>query len=122
MAKATFSLAFLPLLVMFLFFNSGIQKQANAADAVKTWCVAKPSANETQLGSNLEFACSQMKEGCKEIEFNGPCYMPNTTISRASYAMNLYYALSGRNPWNCDFSGTGLVTTTDPGYGPCVYA
>ncbi|KAE8704244.1 serine/threonine-protein kinase/endoribonuclease IRE1b-like isoform X1 [Hibiscus syriacus] len=27
-----------------------------------------------------------------------------------SYAMNAYYQMHGRNYWNCDFKGTGLVT------------
>ncbi|KAK4393411.1 Glucan endo-1,3-beta-glucosidase 11 [Sesamum angolense] len=30
--------------------------------------------------------------------------------------------MHGRNYWNCDFKGTGLVTFSDPSYGQCRYA
>uniref|UniRef100_A0A7N0R844 Uncharacterized protein n=1 Tax=Kalanchoe fedtschenkoi TaxID=63787 RepID=A0A7N0R844_KALFE len=36
--------------------------------------------------------------------------------------MNMYYQMHGRNYWNCDFKGTGLVTFSDPSYGSCRYS
>ncbi|KAJ3679387.1 hypothetical protein LUZ60_017398 [Juncus effusus] len=87
--------------------------------AEKTWCIAKPGTADTSLQDNIEYACSQVN--CWPIRKGGPCFYPNTLISHASVAMNIYYQANGRNDWNCDFSGTGLIVTTDPSYGKCKY-
>ncbi|GJX93427.1 glucan endo-1,3-beta-glucosidase 12-like protein [Tanacetum coccineum] len=42
------------------------------------------------------------------------CFGPNKVHAHASYAMNAYYQMHGRNYWNCDFKGSGLVTFSDP--------
>ncbi|KAJ0018011.1 hypothetical protein Pint_10031 [Pistacia integerrima] len=121
MAKATISLPIHPLVLLFLFFNSGILKLANAQGT--TWCVAKPSSSDAELAANIEYACSNINgDGCNIIKKGGPCYLPNTLINHASVAMNLYYEFNGRNAWNCDYKGSALTTTTNPSYGTCQYA
>ncbi|KAL6201246.1 hypothetical protein ACLB2K_024961 [Fragaria x ananassa] len=90
-------------------------------DENKTWCVAKPSATDSELSANIQFACNQLKD-CKVIQEGGSCYNPNSLINHASVVMNLYYKAVGQNSWNCDFRGSGLITQTDPSYGSCKYA
>ncbi|KAH0454736.1 hypothetical protein IEQ34_016660 [Dendrobium chrysotoxum] len=85
----------------------------------RTWCVAKPSADEATLLNILQYACSMT--GCKSLQKNSPCFIPDNLISHASFAMNLYYHAMGRNSWNCHFNGTGLIVITDPSYGRCRY-
>ncbi|XP_020595655.1 major pollen allergen Ole e 10-like [Phalaenopsis equestris] len=85
----------------------------------KTWCVANPSAKEVDLQNNIDFACSKID--CSLIQYDGLCFFPDTNISHASVAMNLYYQSNGRNSWNCYFGGSGLLVTTDPSYGTCKY-
>ncbi|EOY27759.1 Carbohydrate-binding X8 domain superfamily protein, putative [Theobroma cacao] len=90
----------------------------------KTWCVAKPSSNNTALASNIDFACSQLGNlglSCDMIKEDGICFNPNTLINHASVVMNSYYHAFGRNIWNCDFSGSALITISDPSYGSCQY-
>ncbi|CAM0910908.1 unnamed protein product [Alopecurus aequalis] len=88
----------------------------------KTWCVAKPSADEVALRANLQFACSE--SDCSAIDGTGGCSVlyGGTLLSRTSVAMNAYYQANGRNSWNCFFNGTGLISLTDPSLGTCKYA
>ena len=79
----------------------------------KTWCIAKPSSSEAELAENINYVCDQLKD-CSLIQANGACYNPNTSINHASVAMNMYYQSNGRNPWNCDFKNSGLISKTDP--------
>ncbi|KAJ0080800.1 hypothetical protein Patl1_10159 [Pistacia atlantica] len=58
MAKVTISLPIHPLVLLFLFFNSGILKLTNAQGT--TWCVAKPSSSDAELVANIEYACSNI--------------------------------------------------------------
>ncbi|GMN34721.1 hypothetical protein TIFTF001_004857 [Ficus carica] len=79
------------------------------------WCVAKPHAEEKVLQAVLDFCCGPGGVDCREIyNESGDCFEPNKVVAHASYAMNSYYQMHGRNYWNCDFKGTGLVTFTDP--------
>ncbi|XP_055823999.1 glucan endo-1,3-beta-D-glucosidase-like [Solanum dulcamara] len=112
MAKAILTLFFL----LLSYFSAGI---VTVADGQKTWCVAKPSSDETTLNQNLIYACSNvdctiLKEGC-------PCFTPTNLMNHASIAMNLFYQSKGRNPWNCHFGNSALVVLTDPSYGSCIY-
>ncbi|XP_030504591.2 glucan endo-1,3-beta-glucosidase 12 [Cannabis sativa] len=87
------------------------------------WCVAKPHANDKVLQGVLDFCCGPGGVDCREIyNDSGPCFEPNRLLAHASYAMNSYYQMHGRNFWNCDFKGIGLVTFSDPSYGPCRYS
>ncbi|KAL1557000.1 glucan endo-1,3-beta-D-glucosidase-like isoform X2 [Salvia divinorum] len=86
------------------------------------WCVAKPHADEKVIKGVLDFCCGGGGVDCREIKENGDCFAPDKLHAHASYAMNAYYQMHGRNYWNCDFKGTALVTFTDPSYGRCRYA
>ncbi|XP_010666514.2 major pollen allergen Ole e 10 [Beta vulgaris subsp. vulgaris] len=88
----------------------------------KTWCVAKPSTEEVELGNNIEFACNQIGVDCSIIQEGGQCYNPVSPINHASVAMNLYFQRAGRFAFNCDFSNSGLMVLTDPSYGACLYS
>ncbi|XP_059460650.1 glucan endo-1,3-beta-D-glucosidase-like [Corylus avellana] len=85
------------------------------------WCVAKPHADEKVLQAVLDFCCGPGGVDCREVYESGDCFQPDKLIAHASYAMNAYYQMHGRNYWNCDFKGTGLVTFGDPSYGRCRY-
>ncbi|XP_009801195.1 glucan endo-1,3-beta-glucosidase 12-like [Nicotiana tabacum] len=86
------------------------------------WCVAKPHADEKVIQAVLDFCCGPGGVDCREIYENGDCFQPDKIHAHASYAMNTYYQMHGRNYWNCDFKGTGLVTFSDPSYGRCFYS
>ncbi|KAK7319292.1 hypothetical protein RJT34_04011 [Clitoria ternatea] len=122
MTKSAGSLFFILLFPVLLSFNSGGHvKFADAVEAKKTWCVARPSASDAELNNNIEYACNILND-CKLIEPGGLCFKPNNLLSHASVVMNQYYALEGRNPWNCHFSDSGLIAFSDPSYGSCKYA
>ncbi|KAI4388431.1 hypothetical protein MLD38_000757 [Melastoma candidum] len=84
-----------------------------------TWCMPKSGVSNAQLQANLDYACGRID--CGPIQPGGTCFDPNTVASHAAYAMNLYYQNSGRNPWNCDFSKSAVLSSTNPSYGNCVY-
>ncbi|KAM0938172.1 putative carbohydrate-binding X8 domain-containing protein, plant [Dioscorea sansibarensis] len=86
----------------------------------KTWCVAKPSADDATLLANLNYACSQVD--CSVLQQSCSCFYPDILISHASIAMNLYYQSNGRNYWNCYFNNSAIIVITDPSYGNCAYA
>ncbi|KAK1265725.1 Glucan endo-1,3-beta-glucosidase [Acorus gramineus] len=86
----------------------------------KKWCVARGDAGADVLQSNIDYACGHGAD-CAGIQAGGACYQPDTLLAHASYAMNAYYQASGRNDFDCDFAGTGIITTADPSYGVCEY-
>ncbi|PKA48561.1 Glucan endo-1,3-beta-glucosidase [Apostasia shenzhenica] len=92
-----------------------------APRAAGKWCVAKGGASEAALNANIEFACGTAGVDCRPINAGGPCFEPNTAQAHASYAMNAYYKASGRHDFNCDFSQTGVIMTSDPSYGDCKF-
>ncbi|XP_078168034.1 major pollen allergen Ole e 10-like [Carex rostrata] len=85
----------------------------------KTWCIAKPSTGEVALVDNIGYACSTVD--CAVFQEGNPCFYPNNNISHASIAMNLYYQSRGRNYWNCNFGNSGVIVSTDPSFGGCIY-
>ncbi|KAH7373075.1 hypothetical protein KP509_17G035900 [Ceratopteris richardii] len=89
--------------------------------ATKEWCVVKAGAKAADVQAAMEWACMQVGTDCKPTQVGQPCYMPNTVVSHASYAMNAYFQSQGRHPWNCDFKGTAMVVKKDPSYGSCTY-
>ncbi|WJX67941.1 hypothetical protein P8452_52361 [Trifolium repens] len=113
-------MAKLSLLFCLLFLSLTSGRNVNMVNGQNTWCVAKPSSDQATLLSNLNYACSQVD--CKILEKGCPCSSPDNLINRASIAMNLYYQCRGKNHWNCDFRGSGLVVLTNPSYGNCIYA
>ncbi|KAK1320400.1 Glucan endo-1,3-beta-D-glucosidase [Acorus calamus] len=108
----------LVLIVLLLSIISG--DIVKSVQAEKTWCVAKPSSDDATLLANINYACSQVD--CRFMQKGCPCFYPDTLINHASAVMNLYYQSRGRNPWNCFFKNSAIVTVTDPSYGSCVYA
>ncbi|KAF3679044.1 glucan endo-1,3-beta-D-glucosidase [Capsicum chacoense] len=85
------------------------------------WCMPKPGTPDSELQANLDYACSMTGIDCSPIQAGGPCFEPNTVASHAAYAMNILYQTAGRNPWNCDFSQTATLTSTNPSYNGCTY-
>ncbi|KAK4385437.1 Glucan endo-1,3-beta-glucosidase [Sesamum angolense] len=93
---------------------------APAATGGKKWCVPKTDASDAALQANIDYVCSQVID-CKPIQAGGACFTPSTVRSHASFAMNSYYQTKGRKDFNCDFSGTAVITSTDPSTGGCRY-
>ncbi|CAK9146358.1 unnamed protein product [Ilex paraguariensis] len=91
-------------------------KQKNAL-----WCVPKAGVSDAQLQTNLDYTCGQAGIDCSPVQPGGACFDPNTVASHAAYAMNLLYQKAGRNPWNCDFSQTAMLSSTNPSYNGCTY-
>ncbi|KAK8608095.1 hypothetical protein V6N13_023529 [Hibiscus sabdariffa] len=124
MANSTVSLPVFFCLLLLLSFDSGILlKLANGQG--KTWCVAKPSTDDSALASDIESACNYIgtKGGnCKPIQPGGACYDPNTLINHASFVMNAYYQDNHAQEHACYFTNSGLITISDPSYGSCKYA
>ncbi|KAH1141549.1 hypothetical protein GYH30_032677 [Glycine max] len=85
------------------------------------WCIPKVEVTEAQLQANIDYICGSQVVDCGPIQPEGACYEPNTISSHAAFAMNLYYQKFGRNPWNCDFSQTAMLTSQNPSYNACVY-
>ncbi|CAJ1841962.1 unnamed protein product [Sphenostylis stenocarpa] len=92
----------------------------NPAPAVgdKKWCVPKAAATDAALQENINYVCSQGVD-CKPIQPGGVCYAANNVKALATYAMNAYYQANGRHDFNCDFSNTGVITTTNPSHDQC---
>ncbi|GAB2226748.1 hypothetical protein Droror1_Dr00022568 [Drosera rotundifolia] len=109
-------LPLLTLVIMFLVFHSGLKTVVAHG---KSWCVAKPSASETELKNNIAFACNYVD--CSVIQPGGACFEPQATINHASVVMNAYYQKNGRHSWNCNFTCSALTVVTDPSYCSCSY-
>ncbi|KAF8032299.1 hypothetical protein BT93_D1273 [Corymbia citriodora subsp. variegata] len=77
------------------------------------WCVAKDGVPDSQLQSNIDFACSNGAD-CGPINAGGACFEPNTVRAHASYAMNSYFQANGQTVDACNFDGTGVTTDQDP--------
>ncbi|KAK6931856.1 X8 domain [Dillenia turbinata] len=118
MAKFTLPSFIMSSLALFLLLNSGGDLKFTNGRVIedkhypKTWCIAKPSSNETALSNNIRYVCEHAGIDCSILRM--ACYNPDTLINHASVAMNLYYQANGRNTWNCDFMNSGLITTSDP--------
>ncbi|XP_043808282.1 glucan endo-1,3-beta-glucosidase 3 [Manihot esculenta] len=79
----------------------------------ETWCVAKPATEDDMLQENINFSCNHVD--CSPIQDGGSCFSPTTLMNHAAFAMNLYYQSTGRGSNSCEFRGTGLLVTTNPG-------
>ncbi|CAL9762204.1 unnamed protein product [Musa acuminata subsp. burmannicoides] len=78
------------------------------------WCVPKSDAGDAALQANINYVCSSGKVDCKPIQDGGACFSPNSLHSHAAYAMNAFYKAAGQHEFDCDFSGSAIITTTDP--------
>lgn len=88
-------------------------KPATPSGSGAKFCVAKPEASDAALQANIDYVCSKGAD-CKPIQAGGACFDPNSVRAHAQFIMNSYYQTNGRNAFNCDFSGTGVITTKDP--------
>ncbi|KAI3458707.1 hypothetical protein Pfo_015370 [Paulownia fortunei] len=86
----------------------------------KKWCVPKSDVSDAALQNNINYVCSQGID-CQPIQPGGACFSPSTVRAHASFAMNSFYHTKGPNDFNCDFSGTGVLTSIDPSTGACKY-
>ncbi|XP_042028941.1 glucan endo-1,3-beta-D-glucosidase-like [Salvia splendens] len=119
MGKA-FALFFVPLFLISATSHSQASFDVlHNNETSKTWCIAKPSSEESVLIANINYACSQVD--CRILQKGCPCFIPNNLINHASIAMNLYYHSKGSNHWNCYFGNSGLLVVTNPSYGSCIY-
>nr|XP_043613402.1 glucan endo-1,3-beta-glucosidase [Erigeron canadensis] len=89
-------------------------------DEQKTWCVPKTRASEEVLQANIDYVCG-LGFDCQPIREGGRCFYPDSVHAHAAYAMNVYYQATGRHDYDCDFSRTGLITSSNPSYGRCKY-
>jgi hypothetical protein len=92
------------------------EKMSSGVSGPSVRCVAKPHADEKVLQAVLDLFCGPGGVDCREIYVSGDCFAPDKLHAHASYAMNAYYQMHGRNHWNFDFKGTGLVTFSDRSY------
>ncbi|XP_054803912.1 glucan endo-1,3-beta-glucosidase-like [Prosopis cineraria] len=101
--------------------TSGTPLMAPLPDSQMKWCVAKTNMSDEALQRNIDYVCGKGID-CGPIKKGGPCFKPDIVRSHALYAMNAYYRAFGRHDSDCDFSGTGVLTTTDPSYKTCSYS
>lgn len=90
--------------------GGGVPKPAAGG---QKWCVPKADASNQALQANINYVCSQNVD-CKPIQPGGTCFAPNDVRALATYAMNAYYQANGRHDYNCDFSHTAVITSTNP--------
>ncbi|KAI8566748.1 hypothetical protein RHMOL_Rhmol02G0066100 [Rhododendron molle] len=86
-------------------------------EAAATWCVARSDASQAALQTALDYACGAGAD-CAPVGQSGPCHLPNTVQSHASYAFNSYYQRKGSAHDSCDFGGTATASKTDPSLSP----
>ncbi|CAL9236202.1 unnamed protein product, partial [Arabidopsis halleri] len=82
------------------------------------WCVPKQEATYMQLQANIDWVCSHGID-CKPISLGGICFDNNNMTTRSSFIMNAYYQSKGCSDDACNFSGSGMVTTTNPSTSTC---
>ncbi|KAL0737242.1 hypothetical protein Bca4012_013452 [Brassica carinata] len=87
----------------------------------KQWCIANSKETDAGLLLNIYLGCEHKFVDCRPIYPGGSCFDPDTLISHASFVMNAFFQLHDRIKHWCGYNGTGVITTTDPSYGSCVY-
>ncbi|KAK3407591.1 hypothetical protein EUGRSUZ_J00013 [Eucalyptus grandis] len=98
----------------------GGHRRAPRPGGGKRWCVLKQGVSDQAVQANIDYVCSTGVD-CRPIQSGGACFDPNNVRARASYIMNSYYQTKGRQPSNCDFSGSGVLTSVNPSHGACIY-
>uniref|UniRef100_A0A0A9DV44 X8 domain-containing protein n=1 Tax=Arundo donax TaxID=35708 RepID=A0A0A9DV44_ARUDO len=86
-----------------------------------TWCVARPSTSQEDLQNALDWACGPGGADCSQLQPGGRCYQPNTLLTHASYAFNIFYQQNGNSDIACNFGGAGAVVKRDPSFGACKF-
>ncbi|GAA0185306.1 glucosidase [Lithospermum erythrorhizon] len=87
----------------------------------RTYCVAMDDLDAKTLQTALDWACGPGRANCSEIQPGESCYQPNNVKNHASYAFDSYYQKEGMVPGSCDFKGVGMITTSDPSHGACIF-
>ncbi|PSR98418.1 Glucan endo-1,3-beta-glucosidase [Actinidia chinensis var. chinensis] len=87
----------------------------------QTYCVAVDGMDTKTLQTALDWACGPGTANCSEIQPGEACYQPNNVKNHASYAFDSYYQKEGKSAGSCDFKGAGMITTTDPSHGNCIF-
>lgn len=80
----------------------------------KIWCVVSRSANASELGGAMSYACGQGNRTCDEIQPGGKCYNPNSLVSHANYAFSSYWSQFKSSGGTCYFNGLTIPTKKDP--------
>lgn len=86
-----------------------------------TWCVARPGATQEDLQSALDWACGPGGADCSQLQPGGRCYQPDTLLTHASYAFNIFYQQNGNSDVACNFGGAGALVKRDPSFGSCKF-
>ncbi|XBI84199.1 hypothetical protein VPH35_092561 [Triticum aestivum] len=95
---------------------------AGRSAAEGAWCVCRTDLPDATLQRTLDYACgSAAAADCKPIQPNAACFAPDNVKAHCSYAVNSFYQRSGQNPLACVFSGTAVVSSTDPSTNGCKY-
>ncbi|KAK8455631.1 hypothetical protein SEVIR_4G153900v4 [Setaria viridis] len=84
------------------------------------WCVANPKVASAVVQTAMDYACGSGAD-CGMAAPGGPCYLPDTLTSHASYAFNSYWQRTKATGGTCDFAGTAMLVTRDPSYEGCKY-
>ncbi|KAJ8761818.1 hypothetical protein K2173_004667 [Erythroxylum novogranatense] len=87
----------------------------------QTYCIAVDGVDSKTLQAALDWACGPGRANCSEIQPGENCYQPNNVKNHASYAFDSYYQKEGKASGSCDFKGAGMITTTDPSRGSCIF-
>ncbi|XP_004517164.1 glucan endo-1,3-beta-glucosidase 4-like [Cicer arietinum] len=92
-------------------------------DLQEWWCIADPNAPDYVVQGALDWVCSTTggAADCTNIQWNQPCYLPNTVKDHASYAFNNYYQRFKSQGASCYFNGAAYLTPNDPSYGACIF-
>ncbi|GJN10286.1 hypothetical protein PR202_ga28367 [Eleusine coracana subsp. coracana] len=86
-----------------------------------TWCVARPGATQEDLQNALDWACGPGGADCTPLQPGGRCYQPDTLLTHASYAFNIFYQENGNSDIACNFGGAGAIVKRDPSFGSCKF-
>lgn len=82
------------------------------------WCLPKPGVSPENLQNVVNYVCSHM--ACPQPTTDR-CFAYSDLSGRAGIIMNLYYQRFGRTEQACYFEGNGMIVTTDPSSGSCLY-
>eukprot|EP01018_Ginkgo_biloba_P006412 Gb_41331 [translate_table: standard] len=109
-------------MAIFLYIFVALSLSAHPIEAVHgQWCVADPQAPASLLQGALDWACGAGGADCSAIQWNQPCFMPNTLASHASYAFNIYWQKAKHRGASCHFNAAAFVTETNPSHDGCQF-
>ncbi|KAK2645778.1 hypothetical protein Ddye_020973 [Dipteronia dyeriana] len=99
--------------------NKGLVPVEGVTYMLRRWCVLNPHADDfEELPDSIDYACTL--SDCTALGYGSSCN--NLSVQgNASYAFNMYYQINSQKPWNCDFSGSAMVTDKDPSDDNCQF-